>query len=136
MRSEQEFNSALLSICRLRRLRENHHALFHFIRASGFEFGHELDLGGAIFHHELTRGTITHRATDLHETHTAHTHRLKFGMMTKDGDINTDHLRSIGYNNSVGNRDLFSIYCKRNLFTHEAFTTLSKSCLKRSMLVT
>src|SRR5262245_61167092 len=136
VRCEQKFDCAFLSDLRLVRLRQHHHALFHLIRAGGFEFGHELNLRCTILHHELTGGAIAHRASDFHETHAAHANWFKFGMMTEDRDINTDHLSGISQPGPIRNGYLFSINSKRDLFTHETCTTLSKSCLKRSMLVT
>ncbi len=109
MRCEQKFDSAFLSIGCLCRLREDHHAVFHFIRTSGFKLRHELDLRRAVLHHKLAGGAITHRATDLYETHAAHANRLKFGMMTKDGDIDADHLGGIRYERPIRDGCLYSI---------------------------
>ena len=136
MRGKQKFNGTLLPFGRFRRLCNDHHTLFHFICTSGFELGHKLDFRRAVLHHELTGGAIADRTTNLHEAHAAHTDRLKFGMMTKDRDININHLGGIRHHESFGDGYLFSINCKRDLFTHCAFTALSKSDRKRSIPVT
>ena len=117
VRSEQELNSSPLSILRLGRLRlrEHHHAFFHFIGASRLKFGHELDLRYAIFDHKLTRSAVTHRAADLHQAHAAHAHRFKFRMVTKDGDVDIRHLGGIHQADPFRNCDLSSVNCERYL---------------------
>src|SRR5512133_61438 len=118
MRSEQEFHGSLLSLERLRGVRTNDHALFHFIGTSRFEFGEELNLRRAVFHHKLTGRAIAHRPTNFDETHAAHADRLKFWMMAKDGDVDPNRLGGICYTRSFRDCYLYAIYCEGDLFCH------------------
>ena len=116
VRSQQEFNRAFLSFLRFCGLREDDHAFGNGIGAGCFEFGHELNLGLAVFHHNLSRCAVEHRAADFNETHAAHADRFEFGMVAEDGDIHTRQLGRVGYQRSIWNGDLFSIYGKCYLF--------------------